>query len=26
MQSLFGTLAGVGGLAGKVLGKGGIFG
>ena len=26
MQTLFGTLAGVGGLAGKVLGKGGIFG
>ena len=26
MQSLFGTLAGVGGIAGKVLGKGGIFG
>ena len=25
MQTLFGTLAGVGGLAGKVLGKGGIF-
>ena len=26
MQSLFGTLSGLGGLAGKVLGKGGIFG
>ena len=26
MQTLFGTLAGAGGLAGKVLGKGGIFG
>ena len=26
MQTLFGTLAGVGGLAGKVLGKGGLFG
>ena len=26
IQTLFGTLAGVGGLAGKVLGKGGIFG
>jgi hypothetical protein len=26
MQTLFGTLAGLGGLAGKVLGKGGIFG
>ena len=26
MQTLFGTLAGVGGLAGKVLGKGGIYG
>ena len=25
-QTLFGTLSGVGGLAGKVLGKGGIFG
>jgi len=25
-QTLFGTLAGLGGLAGKVLGKGGIFG
>ena len=26
MQTLFGTLAGAGGIAGKVLGKGGIFG
>jgi hypothetical protein len=26
LQSLFGTLAGAGGIAGKVLGKGGIFG
>jgi len=26
MQTLFGSLAGLGGLAGKVLGKGGIFG
>jgi len=26
LQTLFGTLAGAGGIAGKVLGKGGIFG